>query len=76
MLRCLRLEYFPFTEALSHVLVEGTFNNFGESIDMTVHMWEENPNEKIVPPSTTDHAEYEAGRWPEFLPQLYEERPP
>lgn len=97
----LGLEYFPFTEALEHVLVEGTFNDLGEFVDMTVHMWDaceggcrhitaavastiasepphfvkemmqENPNVKLVPPSATDHAEYEASRWPEFLPQLY-----
>ena len=94
-------EYFPFTTALEHVLVEGVFNDLGEFIDMTVHMWDaceggarhitaavasttahepphfvkemlaENPDAMPVAPSSTDHAEYEASRWPEFLPQLY-----
>lgn len=29
------------------------------------------PHARLVPPGTTDHAEYEASRWPQFLPQLY-----
>lgn len=97
----LGLDYFPFTQALSHVIAEGTFNDLGEFVDMTVHMWDdceggarhitaavasttcqepphfvkemlaEDPDAKIVPPSATDHAEYEASRWPVFLPTLY-----
>lgn len=97
----LGLDCFPFTYALSHVIVEGVFNDKDEFVDMTVHMWEDcdggcnhitaavasttisepphfvkeilshNPNAKLVAPSTTDHAEYEASRWPKFLPQLY-----
>jgi hypothetical protein len=97
----LGLSYFPFTQALSHVIVEGVFNDLDEFVDMTVHMWEdceggcrhitaavasttlsepphfvkemlaEDPEAKIVPPSVTDHAEYEASRWPVFLPTLY-----
>jgi hypothetical protein len=35
-------------------------------------MLEADPNQKIVPPASTDHEEYEAARWPEFLPQLFE----
>lgn len=100
----LGLEYFPFTRALGHVIVEGTFNDIGEFVDMTVHMWEdapgglnhitaavaaadedvhepphfvkemleEDPNAELVAPSSTDHAEYEASRWPQFLPQMYD----
>ena len=30
------------------------------------------PDCKPVPPSATDHGEYEASRWPVFLPKLYE----
>lgn len=97
----LGLDYFPFTKALKHVIVEGTFNDLGEFVDSTVHMWEDreggcchitaavvntkaqepphfvkemleqDPNTKIVPPSATNHAEYEASMWPRFLPQLY-----
>lgn len=97
----LGLEYFPFTKALEHVIVEGTFNDLGEFVDSTIHMWddteggcrhitasvvntkvtepprfvkemlEENPDVKIVPPSDTNHAEYEASMWPRFLPTLY-----
>lgn len=37
----LDLSYFPFTYALEHVIVEGIFNDKGEFIDMTVHMWED-----------------------------------
>lgn len=32
---------------------------------------QKDPHAKLVPPSTTDHAEYEASRWPQFLPALY-----
>lgn len=98
----LGLEYFPFTYALSHVLVEGVFNDKKEFVDMTVHMWQDcegscnhiaaavasatvsepphfvkeilakDPGARLQSPSTTDHAEYEASRWPKFLPQLYQ----
>ena len=101
MIHRLGLDWFPFTESLSHVIVEGVFNDLGEFIDMTVHMWDsceggtrhitaavasttahepphfvkemlaENPEAMPVAPSATDHAEYEASRWPQFLPQLY-----
>jgi hypothetical protein len=97
----LGLEYFPFTTALEHVIVEGTFNDLDEFVDMTVHMWDsceggcrhitaavasttaqepphfvkemlaEDPENMPVAPSATDHAEYEASRWPVFLPQMY-----
>lgn len=98
----LSLDYFPFTYALEHVLCEGVFNDRGEFVDMTVHMYQDceggcehitaavasttvsepprfvkemlaaDPNVKIVPPSATPHSDYEASRWPQFLPQLYE----
>ena len=98
----LDLGWFPFTEALDHVIVEGVFNAKDEFVDMTVHMWQdvpggcahltaavadpglteppqfilemlaEDPEAKPVPPSATDHGEYEASRWPVFLPKLYE----
>lgn len=89
------------TKALEHVIVEGTFNDLDEFVDMTVHMWDsceggcrhitasvasttakepphfvkemlaEDPENMPVAPSATDHAEYEASRWPVFLPQMY-----
>ena len=97
----LTLDWFPFTDAMEHVIVEGVFNRKGEFVDMTVHMWEdrpggcahitaavadpgvseppgfilemlaEDPDARPVPPSATDHGEYEASRWPVFLPGLY-----
>lgn len=97
----LDLSWFPFAEALEHVICEGVFNAKDEFVDMTVHMWQDvpggcvhidasvanphiseppafilemlaaDPDAPIVPPSSTDHGEYEASRWPEFLPQLY-----
>ena len=97
----LGLDWFPFTEALEHVIVEGVFNGSGGFVDMTVHEWQDapggcvhiyaavadpnvteppafilemlaqDPNAKPVPPSGTDHGEYEASRWPVFLPGLY-----
>ena len=98
----LDLDWFPFTEALEHVIVEGIFNDTSEFVDMTVHMWQdmpggcahmdaavanphitepprfilemlaEDPEAKPVPMYATDHGEYEASRWPVFLPRLYE----
>lgn len=98
----LDMDWFPFTEALDHVIVEGVFNGKNEFVDMTVHMWQdvpggcvhidaaaanpnisepprfilemlaEDPEARPVPPSATDHGEYEASRWPVFLPKLYE----
>lgn len=97
----LPLSWFPFTTHLDHVICEGIFNNKGEFVDSTVHMWQdvpggcihidaavanpgiseppnfvlemlaEDPNACLVPPASTDHGEYEAARWPVFLPTLY-----
>lgn len=39
-IRRMGLEWFPFTEALEHVIVEAIFNEQGEFFDSTVHMWE------------------------------------
>lgn len=98
----LGLDYFPFTTALEHVIVEGVFNDLGEFVDMTVHMWDacpggsrhitasvasttthepphfikemlaENPQALEQNAAPSDHSEYEASRWPQFLPQLYQ----
>ena len=93
----LPLSYYPFTTGMSHMIVEGIFNDIGEFVDSTIHMWEDVPggvnhltasviNSRVsMPPSfvlecpeanPTDeerdiHSEYEASRWPAFLPQLY-----
>ena len=93
----LGLEYFPFTTSLSHVIVEGTFNQKRELCDTTVHMWEgteggtnhyvtavvntkatmppdfvlANPEALPSAEERAYHSEYEAGRWPVFLPTLY-----
>lgn len=34
------INYFPFTEALEHVIVEGIFNDKNEIVDINIHMWE------------------------------------
>lgn len=34
-------EFFPFTNCLSHVICEGVYNDKGELVDATVHMWED-----------------------------------
>jgi hypothetical protein len=98
----LDLSWFPFTQALEHVICEGIFNGKGEFVDATVHMWQAAPGGSVhmdaavanpaiteppqfilemlaadpsaqpVPPSSTDHGEYEASRWPVFLPKLYD----
>ena len=33
--------FFPFTTCLKHVICEGVFNDLGELVDSTVHMWED-----------------------------------
>ena len=98
VIRRLDLSWFPFTRSLSHVIVEGVFNEKEEFCDCTVHMWEDVPggvnhltasvlNSRCsMPPAfvlecpeanPTDgeraiHAEYEASRWPAFLPALFQ----
>ena len=37
-----------------------------------LEMLARDPDAKPVPPSATDHGEYEASRWPVFLPKLYD----
>lgn len=97
MIHRLGLDWFPFTESLSHVIVEGVFNDRDEFCDCTIHMWEDVPggvnhltasvlNSRCsMPPAfvmecpeanPTDeergiHSEYEASRWPAFLPTLF-----
>ena len=97
VIRRLDLSWFPFTSSLSHVIVEGVFNEKEEFCDCTIHMWEDVPGgvnhltasvlntQCSMPPAfvlecpeanPTDeeraiHAEYEASRWPAFLPTLY-----
>jgi len=34
-------DFFPFTSCLKHVICEGVFNDLGELVDSTVHMWED-----------------------------------
>lgn len=46
--------------------------NVSEPPAFILEMLAQNPDCAIVPPSSTDHGEYEASRWPQFLPALYE----
>lgn len=34
-------DFFPFTSTLKHIICEGVFNDLGEMVDSTVHMWED-----------------------------------
>ena len=34
-------EFFPFTTSLKHAICEGVFNDLGELVDSTIHMWED-----------------------------------
>ena len=45
--------------------------NITEPPAFVLEMLEADPDAKLVPPSSTDHGEYEAARWLEFLPTLY-----
>ena len=33
--------FFPFTDCLGHVICEGVYNDKGELVDSTIHMWED-----------------------------------
>ena len=46
--------------------------NISEPPEFILEMLKENPMVEIMPPSKTDHGEYEASRRPVFLPVLYE----
>lgn len=35
--------WFPFTASLEHVICEGIFNDVGEFVDSTIHMWQDVP---------------------------------
>lgn len=91
------LDQYFFTTHLTHVIVECVYNDLGEFVDSTVHMWEDCPGgcNHIVagvvntrcsqppafvladpasapsPQDSAHHSEYEASRWPVFLPALY-----
>lgn len=93
----LPLSWYFFTTHLSHVIVEGVFNDKGEFVDSTIHMWEDvdggcnhvvagvantrcseppafvlaDPTSAPNPEDSAHHSEYEASRWPVFLPALY-----
>lgn len=45
--------------------------NITEPPEFILKMLEEDPEAKPIPASATDHGEYEASRWPVFLPTLY-----
>lgn len=34
-------EWFPFKTSLDHVICEGIFNDLGEFVDSTIHMWQD-----------------------------------
>ncbi len=36
-------DFYPLKTSLAHVLVEGVFNDLGEMVDSTIHMWEDCP---------------------------------
>lgn len=55
----------------NHITAAVASTTISEPPHFVKELLREDPNAKLVPPSTTDHAEYEASRWPQFLPQLY-----
>ena len=91
-------EYFTLTFSMKHVICEGIFNEEGQFVDETIHMWEDvdggcnhimaavvntactNPPKIMLSdlnalPTGEEraiHGEYEASRWPDFLPALYD----
>ena len=46
--------------------------NITEPPAFVLEMLRENPDNMPVQPGATDHGEYEASRWPVFLPKLYD----
>lgn len=55
----------------SHITASVINHEISEPPAFVLEMLAENPNAEIVPPASTDHSEYEASRWPVFLPTLY-----
>lgn len=69
----LELSYFPFTTALEHVIVEGVFNDLGEFVDMTVHMWDACPGgSRHITASVASTTIHEP---PHFIKEMLAENP-
>lgn len=56
---------------IRHVTAAVEATDVHEPPHFVKEMLAEDPDADLVAPSKTDHAEYEASRWPEFLPELY-----
>ena len=66
-------DFFPFTTCLKHVICEGVFNDLGEMVDSTVHMWEDTEGGCVHITATVQNAK--ASMPPSFILDILKENP-
>ena len=66
-------DFFPFTTCLKHVICEGVFNDIGEMVDSTVHMWEDVPGGIVHITATAENSK--CSMPPGFILKMLEEDP-
>lgn len=66
-------DFFPFTACLKHVICEGVFNDLGEMVDSTIHMWEDAPGGCNHITATVQNSK--ASMPPAFILQTLKENP-
>ena len=65
------MENYPFTECAEHCWIsDGTFGDSGHGMRL-IHMYEAMEGGTRWITKTLEHNEYEAGRFKDFLPQMY-----
>ena len=66
-------DFFPFTTSLKHVICEGVFNDLGEMIDSTIHMWEDTKGGCVHITATVQNTK--ASMPPSFIIDMLKENP-
>ena len=66
-------EFCPFSEMLEHVICEGVFNDLGELVDSTVHLWEDAPGGLNHITATVTNTR--CSEPPAFVKQIFAEDP-
>ncbi len=66
-------EFYPFTTCLKHVLCEGVFNDIGEFVDSTIHMWEDVPGGIVHITATVSNSK--CSMPPGFILDMLKENP-
>ena len=66
-------DFFPFTTCWKHVIIEGVFNDMGEIVDTTTHMWEDVPGGIVHLTATVENTK--CSMPPHFILDLLKEDP-